>query len=54
MIASGMISQFAQPSSGMNATSAQMSSTMPMISETKLNMGAYVASLRRLRETRFS
>src|SRR4051794_598734 len=52
MIASGMISQFAQPSRGMNATSAQMSATTPMTSETKLNMELQLASLGRLRETR--
>ena len=33
-----MISQFTQPSSGMKATTAQISATTPMINETTLNM----------------
>jgi hypothetical protein len=38
MTASGMISQLAQPSSGMKAMAAQISATKPMISETRLNI----------------
>lgn len=40
MIASGMISQLAQPSSGRKATSASTSATAPMISETRLSIDA--------------
>jgi hypothetical protein len=35
-----MISQLAQPSSGMKAISAQTSATKPMINETRLNMAS--------------
>src|SRR5438309_7555752 len=44
MIASGMISQLSQPSSGRNATRAQSSATNPMISETRLNIGSPLSS----------
>src|SRR5690348_4552388 len=40
MIASGTISQLAQPRKGMKATSAQISATKPIISETRLNIGS--------------
>src|SRR4051794_12868788 len=52
MIASGTISQFAQPSSGMKATIAQMSATKPMISETRLNIVSFLTSFGRLRQPR--
>jgi hypothetical protein len=38
MIASGMISQLAQPRNGRKAITAQTSATKPMMSETRLNM----------------
>src|SRR5207244_1324183 len=50
MIASGMISQFSQPSSGMKATNAQISATKPMISEARLNIGPCLASFGWLRQ----
>src|SRR5437773_660610 len=40
MIASGMISQLAQPRKGRKATTAQTKATKPMIRETRLNMAA--------------
>jgi hypothetical protein len=42
-IAIGMINQLAQPSSGMNATSAQMSAMKPMKREIRLNIVAGLA-----------
>src|SRR3954452_8384649 len=54
MIASGMISQLAQPSSGMKAMSAKISATAPMMSEIRLNIGRLLTSFRRLRQARRS
>src|SRR5690349_19334814 len=50
MIASGMISQFSAPRSGTKATTAQISATNPMISETMLNMASSLALFRWLRQ----
>src|SRR5207249_5898642 len=52
MIASGMISQLAQPRKGMKATTAKISATKPMINEARSNMQALVASFRSLRQPR--
>ena len=52
MIASGMISQLAQPSNGMKAMTAKINATKPMIRETRLNMIGLLASFGRLRQPR--
>src|SRR6185295_7121464 len=51
-IASGTISQLAQPSRGMKATIARISATMPMISEARLNITGLLTSFGGLRQAR--
>ena len=52
MMASGMINQLAQPSSGMKAMSARIRATAPMISEAILSISRFLTSFGRLGQTR--